>query len=172
MEWKSDLHGSNACRTAALISSSGYIHVVTTLHRTSLLRTQMFNDVYTGDESGAMVRKYLSDWERTLRHASRFDDRFLIAPRVTAVATAVDTFPALVEFPRAMRSQTDSRLINSLLHAPCLTRDCLNAITVCWVIREGINVRGTCGTIDHYRNPLSCTLVNIFAIFDTSLFGS
>jgi len=34
---------------------SGYIVTTCTLYHTSLLRTQMFNDVYAGDESNVAV---------------------------------------------------------------------------------------------------------------------
>lgn len=46
------MHGSDACRKALV---SGYVVTTRALYRASLLRTQMFNDVYVGDESGMAV---------------------------------------------------------------------------------------------------------------------
>jgi len=48
--------GCGDARCKALISSSGYIITICAPYCAPLLKTQVFNDVYAGDETGMILR--------------------------------------------------------------------------------------------------------------------
>lgn len=125
MEKKSDLHGCNDACCRALISSSGYIITMCALYRAPLLKTQMFNDVYGRRDCHDIAScENIYRIEREPRRGLTIDSwsRRVLPPKLLLTLSRPCGVSLSLSLPY---SALGFRLINSLLHVPYLTHDCL-----------------------------------------------